>query len=163
MLGPLLFLIYVNDIADSLLSLTRLFADDSSLFYSASSLDDIQGLINHDLILLSQWAKQWLVTFNPSKTEAILFILRNFDHLPVLKFENTHIKFVESHKHLGLTLSYDGKWTDHIHNVKTSAAKVLGIMQKLFIQSERFKSNIFFVSIASLGVCLYCLGWLCSP
>ena len=90
-------------------------------------------------------------------------ISKNFDHLPVLKFENTHIKFVESHKHLGLTLSYDGKWTDHIHNVKTSAAKVLGIMQKLFIQLERFKSNIFFVSIASLGVCLYCLGWLCSP
>ena len=81
-LGPLPFLIYVNDIADSLLSLTRLFADDSSLFYSASSLDDIQGLINHDLILLSQWAKQWLVTFNPSKTEAILFTLRNFDHMP---------------------------------------------------------------------------------
>ena len=55
-LGPLLFLIYVNDIADSLLSLTRLFADDSSLFYSASSIDDIQGLINHDLVLLSRWA-----------------------------------------------------------------------------------------------------------
>ena len=51
-LGPLFFLMYVNDIADSLLSLTRLFADDSSLFYSVSSLDDIQGLINHDLILL---------------------------------------------------------------------------------------------------------------
>ena len=39
-LGPLLFLIYVNDIVDSLLSLTRLFADDSSLFYSTSSLSD---------------------------------------------------------------------------------------------------------------------------
>ena len=91
MLGPLLFLIYVNVIADSLLSLTRLFADDSSLFYSASSLDNIQGLINHDLILLSQWAKQCLVTFNPSKTEAILFTLRNFDHMPVLTFDNTHI------------------------------------------------------------------------
>ena len=140
-LGPLLFLIYVNDIADSLLSLTRLFADDSSLFYSASSLDDIQGLINHDLILLSQWAKQWLVTFNPSKTEAILFTLRNFDHMPVLKFENTHIKFVESHKHLGLTLSYDGKWTDHIHNVKTSAAKVLGIMRKLKFSFSRNALN----------------------
>ena len=55
-LGPVLFIIYVNDIADSLLSFTRLFADDSSLFYSASSLEDIQGLINHDLIILSQWA-----------------------------------------------------------------------------------------------------------
>ena len=42
-LGPLLFLIYVNDIADSLLSLTRLFADDSSLFYSTSSILDLQG------------------------------------------------------------------------------------------------------------------------
>ena len=143
--SPLLFLIYVNDIAVSLLSLTRLFADDSSLFYSASSLDDIQGLINHDLILLSQWAKQWLVTFNPSKTDAILFTLRNFDHMPVLKFENTHIKFVESHKHLGLTLSYDGKWTDHIHNVKTSAAKVLGIMRKLkFVFSRNALNQIYF-------------------
>ena len=66
-LGPLLFLIYVNDIADSLLSLTRLFADESSLFYSASSLDDIQGLINHDLILLSQWAKNGLLLLIPQK------------------------------------------------------------------------------------------------
>ena len=48
-LGPLLFLIYVNDISESLLSLTRLFADDSSLFYSASSLVDIDEIINHDL------------------------------------------------------------------------------------------------------------------
>ena len=116
---------------DSLLSLTRLFADDSSLFYSASSLDDIQGLINHDLISLSQWAKQWLVTFNPSKTEAILFTLKNLIYMPLLKFENTFIKFVESHKHLGLTLSFNGKWTDHLYNVKSSAAKVLGIMRKL--------------------------------
>ena len=158
-LGPLLFLIYVNDIADSLLSLTRLFADDSSLFYSASSLDDIQGLINHDLILLSQWAKQWLVTFNPSKTEAILFTLRNFDHMPVLKFENTHIKFVESHKHLGLTLSYDGKWTDHIHNVKTSAAKVLGIMRKLKFSFSRNALNQIYFSYLLPVLEYACIVW----
>ena len=48
-LGPLLFLIFVNDISSSLLSLTRLFADDSSLFCSASNLEDIEGIINHDL------------------------------------------------------------------------------------------------------------------
>ena len=56
-LEPLLFLIYVNDFSDSLLSLTRLFADDSSLFYSAASLEDIQGIINHDLRILTAWAK----------------------------------------------------------------------------------------------------------
>ena len=58
-LGPLLFLIYVNDIADSLLSLTRLYADDSSLYYSASSVQDIEGINNHDLTLISHWASQF--------------------------------------------------------------------------------------------------------
>ena len=56
-LGPLLFLIYINDISESLLSLTRFSADDSSLFYSASSLVDIEGIINHDLRLIVVWAK----------------------------------------------------------------------------------------------------------
>ena len=55
--GPLLFLIYVNDIAEALLNLTRLFADDSSLFCSAASIADLQGIINHDLQILSAWAK----------------------------------------------------------------------------------------------------------
>ena len=52
-LGPLLFLIYVNDIADKLLSLTRLYADDSSLYYSASTVGDIEGILNHDLNIIS--------------------------------------------------------------------------------------------------------------
>ena len=89
-LGPLLFLIYVNDISESLHSLTRLFADDSSLFYSASSLVDIEGIINHDLRLLV-WTKQWLIKFNPLKTEAILFTLKFFKHFPNLIFNDTQI------------------------------------------------------------------------
>ena len=55
-LGPLLFLIYVNDISDRLLSLTRLVADDSSLFYPASSIQDIEGIISDDLRILGNWA-----------------------------------------------------------------------------------------------------------
>ena len=60
-LGPLLFLVYINDIAKHLLSLTRLFADDSSLLYAAAHIADIAGIINHDLQLLTSWARQWLV------------------------------------------------------------------------------------------------------
>ena len=77
-LGPVLFLIYLNDISESLLSLTRLFADNNSLFYSASSLVDTEGIINHDLRLFVVWAKQWLIKFSPPKTEAILFTLKLF-------------------------------------------------------------------------------------
>ena len=87
-LGPLLFLIYINDIAKQLLSLTRLFADDSSLFYGAACLADIAGIINHDLIMLSDWAKQWLVKFNPFKTEAVVFTLKNIEAFPQFIFFN---------------------------------------------------------------------------
>ena len=83
-LGPLLFLVYINDIAKQLLSLTRLFADDSSLFYAAANIADIAGIINRDLQLLSNWAKQWLVTFNPLKTEAVLFTLKNYIYYHIL-------------------------------------------------------------------------------
>ena len=48
-LGPLLLLININDIAKQLLSLTRLFADDSSSVYTAACLADIAGIIHHDL------------------------------------------------------------------------------------------------------------------
>ena len=76
-LGPLLFLVYINDIAKHILSLTRLFANDSSLFYAAAHIADKADIINHDLQLLTSWARQWLVAFNPLKTEAVLFTLKN--------------------------------------------------------------------------------------
>ena len=56
-LGPLFFLIYVNDIADNLLSITRLFADDTSIASSSSNLMDIEGILNHDLRCITLWAK----------------------------------------------------------------------------------------------------------
>ena len=59
-LGSLLFLVCINDIAKHLLSLTRLLADNNSLFYSAAPIADIAGIItcNHDLQLLTKWARQ---------------------------------------------------------------------------------------------------------
>ena len=99
-IGPLLFLVYINDIAKHLLSLTRLFADDSSLFYSAAHIADIDGIINRGC-----WARQWQVTFNSLKTEAVLFTLKKLDFLPQLVFDNIPISFVDNHKHLGVTLS----------------------------------------------------------
>ena len=73
---PLLFLVYINDIDKHLLSLTRLFADDNSFFYAAAHIAILVGIINHDLQLLTNWARQWLVTFNPLKPEAVLFTLK---------------------------------------------------------------------------------------
>ena len=140
-LGPLLFLVYVNDKAESLLSLTRLFADDSSFFYSAATIKDIEGIINHDLRMLVRWAAQWLINLNPLKTEVILFTLRLVDSLPNIIFDGTPIKFVTEHKHLGLTFSSNGQWHCHIENTIKSASKVISIMRKLKFTFSRVALN----------------------
>ena len=124
-LGPLFFLIYINDIADHLLSITRIFADDTSLAFTASNVADIEGIINHDLHFISNWSNQWLVDLNPNKTEAMLFTLKKNVPLPSLYFNNTLVNFVDHHKHLDITLSSDCKWHEHIQNILSSASKVL--------------------------------------
>ena len=145
-LGPLLFLVYVNDIAENLLSLVRLFADDSSLFFSATNIQDIEGVINHDLAFISSWAKKWLVDFNPIKTVAMLFSLRPVDYLLSLNFNNTVINFVENHKHLGITFSCNGQWKAHIENILKAAYRTLGIMRKLKYRFSRQALNQMYIS-----------------
>ena len=126
-LGPLLFLLYVNE---NLLSLARLLADDTSLFFSAANIHDIECILNHDLVLISECARKWLVNFNPNKTLAILFSYLSSGDYPHLIFDGVNIKFVPHHKHLGLTLGENMKWKDHIDSILTSASRMIGIMRK---------------------------------
>ena len=137
---------YINDIAKHLLSLTRLFSDDSSLFNAAAHIADIAGIINHDLHLLTSWARQWLVTFNPLKTEAVLFTLKKLDFFPQLVFDNIPISSVDRSKHMGVTLRSTGQWHSHVENIVKSATKILGIMRKLKYSFSRNALNQMYMS-----------------
>ena len=88
--------------------MTRLFADDSSPFYAAANIADIDGIINHAIQVLSNWAKQWLVTFYPLNTKVVLITLKTLDFFPHLIFYNVIINFVDSHNHLGVHLVANG-------------------------------------------------------
>ena len=104
-------------------------------------MTDIAVIINHDLIMLSNLAKQWLVKFNPLKTEAVLFTLKNIEALPQLFFDNTIANFVDGHKHLGITFSSNSQWHTHIENITIAATKILGIMRKLKFTFSRNALN----------------------
>ena len=70
-LGPLLFLLYINDIVKDIGSNIRLFADDTSLYIVVEDPTLAAELLNADMEKVARWAKQWLVSFNPLKTESL--------------------------------------------------------------------------------------------
>ena len=118
-IGPLLFLVYDNDITLHILSITRLFADDTSIASTTSTIDDLQSIINHDLRDISKWSKQWLVTFNPDTTEVLYFGNCQPNHL----YWNSITPFYQQ-------LSDDCKWHTHINNICCTSSKILGILRK---------------------------------
>ena len=71
-----IFLFFINDIADDIQSLVRLFADDSSLIFSSTNPLEVEDRLNLDLQVLDNWAKQWLVDFNPQNTEYMVISFR---------------------------------------------------------------------------------------
>ena len=81
-LGPLLFLIYINDLECGIKSQIKFFADDTSLYSVVIDPVISAAELNHDLEVINQWANQWKMSFNPDPTkpaEEILFSQK--DHL----------------------------------------------------------------------------------
>ena len=112
-LGPLLFLVYINDLADNLLSDVRLFADDTSLFHVVTDAEISADLLDHDLKAIENWAFQSKMSFYPDPTkqaEQVIFSSKSIKALhPSIYFNNSAIVTVPHHKHIGLVL--DGSLT----------------------------------------------------
>ena len=146
-LGPLLFLIYINDISDDPTGLARLFADDTSLSYSSADLHQIEIILNEDLRKLIEWAKKWLILFNPLKTEVMLISNIFSDNNIELIMDNTVLKIVEIHKHLGVYLSSNNKWSKHIDSIIESASKQIPFLRKIKYQFSKQTLNILYYTL----------------
>ena len=68
-LGPLLFLVYINDLLIGIESNARIFADDTSLFKIASNNHESTSVLNNYLVKITQWANQWKMIFNPEESK----------------------------------------------------------------------------------------------
>ena len=91
-LGPLLLLIYINDITENLQSDCFLYADDTSIFDIVDSPTMSSIKLNNDFISVMDWASQWLVTINPTKTESIIFSNKRIKpYHPYLFYEGKNI------------------------------------------------------------------------
>ena len=107
-LGPLLFIIYMNDIICDIESDILIFADDTSVMASGNYPNETALQLNRDLL------KKWKVTFNAKKSKDMIFSKKCLNNSPPLMFGNTFIDRVNSHKHLGLILKSTLDWTAQV-------------------------------------------------
>ena len=143
-LGYLLFRLYINEKVKNMGYNIRLFADDTSIFMIVENPISAAQLLNSDLEKIAKWALDWLVTFNPIKTEAhfISRKLQTFNHPPLFML-NQQIIEVDTHTHLGIFLSNDGSLHKQISYIKKAWARI-NIMRRLkFVLDRKSLETIY--------------------
>ena len=135
-LGPLLFLIYINDLPDTLLSSLKLFADDTSVFSTVFDTKTSSDALNHDLLSVMNWATQWKMAFNPDPnkqaTEVVFSRKNNLINHPLLYFNGVPVASSCSQKHLGLILDKKLSFRDHLNEKIQKANKGIGLIKRLY-------------------------------
>ena len=110
--GPILFLLYVNDIPENLSCASEMFADDTLLFNSGNP-SDVSSPIQDSLSQISDWCNEWLLRINPVKCESMRITRSKTPSLCSYNINSTSLNQVHTHKHLGVILSSDLSWKMH--------------------------------------------------
>jgi hypothetical protein len=124
-LGPLLFLIYINDISDGISAGTtvRLFADDCVVYRPILAPSDRRSL-QGDISVLHNWSTQWQMHFNPKKCTVMhLNSKGNADPYPYY-MADSKLDSVKNHKYLGVTLTDNLHWKTHVDNACNKANRI---------------------------------------
>ena len=163
-LGPLLFLIYINDLADVVDCKIKMFADDTCLYITVDNANELENAVqgaedmNRNLSQVYEWSKKWLVTFNPSKTKSMVISNKKAFH-PDVYFCDTVLENVHKHKHLGVTVNKKLDWSDHVNDILANASKMLDVTRKLKYRLDRTTLDIIYQSFIHPKLEYACQIW----
>ena len=132
-LGPLLFLVYINDLTVNISSNMKLYADDSSLFARVSGVDSRHNQIENDLVTIVAWANQWKMLFNPDITKQaveVIFSVKNKKPIhPELIFNGIPVARENFTKHLVVYLDERLSFAKHIREAIIKAKKDIALLK----------------------------------
>ncbi|KAL8578399.1 hypothetical protein ACOMHN_014898 [Nucella lapillus] len=142
-LGPFLFLAYINDLPDNLTTNSRLFADDTAVYNRVCSTHD-QDVLQQDLHRLADWEMSWDMQFHPAKCNTRSVTRKRRPLQFNYQLHDHHLEVVDSAKYLGVTLQNKMDWEDHINSIWTKANQVLGFLRRnLKISSPSIKAKAY--------------------
>ena len=108
-LGPILFLCFINDMPESVSSQCHLFADDSIIYREISTVNDCTSL-QHDLDALEKWEGTWGMSFNPSKCNVIHVSRKKKPLLHTYHIKDTDLEAIDIATYLGVEVSKELTW-----------------------------------------------------
>ena len=142
-LGPILFLVYINDLPDCVSSNVRLFADDTILYRQITNSEQI-ALLQKDLGRLEEWEATWQMQFHPQKCQVVRITRSKSPIVSKYYLHNQCLESVSSAKYLGVTLSHDLSWNNHIANVKAKGSSTLGFLRRnIKVSSPAIKERAY--------------------
>ena len=130
-LGPLLFIININDLIDNLNTEGLIYADDTTLVATGTDTYQTTTLLNEDLNKIHLWSLKWKIKFNADKSKDIIFSKMLLNNSPPLMLNQSLIDRVGMHKHLGLTLKPDLSWDSHLSNIRKQVNLKLSILYRV--------------------------------
>ena len=131
-LGPLLFLLYINDLGNMCSSTTSiLFADDTNIFKIGNNLKEMEDELNSELSKISIWLRANKLSLNIGKTHFMLFSNKKRRHYDLnIKIDETKIEEVKKTKFLGVIIDNKLTWKDHVAHVASKVSKGMGMIIK---------------------------------
>ena len=142
-LGPILFLIYINDIIINIHSEIRLFADDI-LLYITIKLPNDHSTLQEDLNTLTKWADDWMMKFNISKCKIMQITLHNSNSTFTYKMTNISLNIVTEHEYVGICVHHKLSWSPYIDRVWNKANRLLGFLKRnLYNASTQIKEYVY--------------------
>ena len=139
MLGPSLFLSYINDLPGRVSSNARLFADDTALDRKIETDEDSKKL-QSDLLELEKWESEWDMKFHPDKCNVLHVSRARKPRKSDYYLHGHKLESVSATKYLGVTLSDTGEFTEHLKNVANSGNQMLGFIRRnLRVNSKSVK------------------------
>ena len=140
-LGPLFFLVYINDLRNALLSNPKLFADGIPIFSIIKDHLNFSNKLNEDLSNISQWAYQSKLSFRPDVSkqaqELIFSRKKNISNHRAVFFNNLLINRKSTKKHLGLLLDEKLHFSEHIIEKLKKVTKSINLLRKLNLTLPR--------------------------
>ena len=149
-LGPVLFVVFINDLPEVVKSLCSMYADDTKIYRSVDTVHDCVRLQN-DLDNLTAWAEKWQMKFNADKRQVFQLRHKNEKHVYEMKTSEgegrVKLSSLSMERDLGVHIDSELKFSKHVEIQTNKANKILGLVRRSYEYLDRESMRLLFTAL----------------